>query len=159
MFLSVTLSTKVMSGLVPTCDSAHSWWFHGVAFMGDQATSTITRYPAQSHYPYTKLTSPCPIWVILSSRLGRDKYQFYKSLVWLNRESTGTLHFPHGEPALYLFSHWVRYNASKVVTSIPFYKSLLWCCEGLITGHPAWKADAPTRWSFSAVILDDCWPT
>ena len=28
--------------------------------LGDQATGTMTRYPAQSHYHDTEPTSPCP---------------------------------------------------------------------------------------------------
>ena len=40
----------------------------------------------QSHYPETELTSPCPIILMQSSRLGRNKYQFYKSLLWLDWE-------------------------------------------------------------------------
>ena len=32
-------------------------------------------------YPDIELTSPCPILLMLSARLGSDKYQFYKLLV------------------------------------------------------------------------------
>ena len=32
-------------------------------------------------------TSPCPILLMPSAWLGSDKYQFYKSLIWLDRES------------------------------------------------------------------------
>ena len=35
-------------------------------------------------------TSPCLILIMPSARLGRDKYQFYKSLVWLDREQQTT---------------------------------------------------------------------
>ena len=40
----------------------------------------MTRYPTQAHYPDTVLTSPCPILLMPSTRLGSDKYQFCKSL-------------------------------------------------------------------------------
>ena len=39
--------------------------------LGNQAT--------QSHYVETELTSPCPILLMLSSRLGSDKDQFDKA--------------------------------------------------------------------------------
>ena len=34
----------------------------------------------------TELTSPCLILLVLNARLGSDKHQFYKSLVWLDWE-------------------------------------------------------------------------
>ena len=59
-----------------------SWQLYSAIPLGDQAAGTMT----QSHYPDTKLTGLCPILIImLSVRLGRHKYQFYKSLVWLSR--------------------------------------------------------------------------
>ena len=48
---------------------------------GDQATGTMTGYPAESHYPDTELTSPCPILMIPSAQVGSDKYKFGKSFV------------------------------------------------------------------------------
>ena len=53
----------------------------------DQATGTMTWHPVKFHYPVIVLTSPCPIPLALSVRLCSDKYQLYKSLVWLNRDS------------------------------------------------------------------------
>ena len=41
-----------------------------------QATGTITCYPTQLHYPNTEWTSPCPILIMPSTRVGSDKYQF-----------------------------------------------------------------------------------
>ena len=35
------------------------------------------------HYPDTEPTSHCPILIMPCTWLGSDKYQFYKSLVWL----------------------------------------------------------------------------
>ena len=75
---------QVISGLLLTCDSVHSWWLHSVALLGNQAIGTMTRFPTQSHYPDTEVTSP--ILLILSARLESDKSQFYKSLVWLDQE-------------------------------------------------------------------------
>ena len=43
----------------------------------------------QSHYPYTVKISPCQILLMPSNktaRLASGKYQFYKSLVWLDHE-------------------------------------------------------------------------
>ena len=36
-------------------------------FRGNQATSTITWYPTQSHYPDTKPTSPCTVLIMPSA--------------------------------------------------------------------------------------------
>ena len=47
---------------------------------------TTTQHPTLSRYPDTELTSPCPNLLIPSARLGSDKHQFYKSLVWLDWE-------------------------------------------------------------------------
>ena len=77
-------SSKVISEPVLTCDSAHSWWLYSAGSREHQATSTMTWYPTQSPYPDIELTSPC-------ARLGRDKYQFFKSLVWLELYSCNCL--------------------------------------------------------------------
>ena len=47
----------------------------------------MTAYPTQSHYPDYVLTSPCPILALPSAGLRSDKYQFYKSSVWLGWNS------------------------------------------------------------------------
>ena len=66
---------KVISGWVPTCDSAHSWWLYSV----------MISY-SQSHYSNTQLISPCAILIMSRARLGNDKYELYKYLVWFERE-------------------------------------------------------------------------
>ena len=38
--------------------------------LGDQVAGTMTRYPTQAHYSDTVITSPCPILLMLSTRLG-----------------------------------------------------------------------------------------
>ena len=55
-----------------TCDSAHAWQLYNTASLELQAAGTMTCYPTQSYYP----TSPCPILIIPSARLGCEKYQF-----------------------------------------------------------------------------------
>ena len=62
----------VVSGQVTTCDSVHSWQWYSAAPLENQAAVTMTRHPIQSHYPDTVLTSPCPILVTQSARLGID---------------------------------------------------------------------------------------
>ena len=47
----------------------------------------MTPLPTQSHYPDTELIHCCPILVLMSTRLSRDKYKFCKSLVWLDWHS------------------------------------------------------------------------
>ena len=47
----------------------------------------VSRHHAtHSHYPDTEPTSLCPILLMPSDRLGSDKYEFDKSLVWLDQE-------------------------------------------------------------------------
>ena len=38
----ILATSKVISGRVPTCDSAHSWRIYSAAPLGDQVTSTMT---------------------------------------------------------------------------------------------------------------------
>ena len=92
MFLSLLLfyilaTYKVISGRLPTCDSAHSWWVCSGAPLENQAVSTMT-WPDLTwrdipHNPDTELSSPCPMLIMLNTWLGSNKYQFNKSLVWL----------------------------------------------------------------------------
>ena len=56
--------------------SAHSWRLYSAVSQEHQTTSTMTCYPTQSPYPDTEPTSPCPILIMTSIRLGSDKYQF-----------------------------------------------------------------------------------
>ena len=70
---TIKQTSKVISGQVLICDSVHSWP------LGEQAASTMTWYPTQSHYHDPE---PCPIIIVW---LGSDKYTF--SSHWFN--STG----------------------------------------------------------------------
>ena len=56
---------------VLTCDSAHSWRIYSAASLGHHDL-----HPTHSHYPVTDPISPCPILIMLSTRLGSNKYQF-----------------------------------------------------------------------------------
>ena len=44
-------TSKVVSGWVLTCDSAHSWSVYSAGPLCDEATSNMTLYRTQSHYP------------------------------------------------------------------------------------------------------------
>ena len=92
LLLYVLTTPKVISGQSSTCDSVHSWQLHSAARLGDETTGTMTQLPTQSHYPDTVITNPYPILIMLIARLGREKYQFYKSLVWLGWDSNSRLH-------------------------------------------------------------------
>ena len=49
-------------------------WLHSAAPLENQAISTMTQYPSQSHYADTD-----PTLIMSSARLGNNKDQFYKS--------------------------------------------------------------------------------
>ena len=80
----VLATSNVISGWILTCDSSHSWWLYSAAPLGQQTASTMTWNLFQSYYPDNEPTSPCPILIMPSTWLGSDKYQFCKSLVWLD---------------------------------------------------------------------------
>ena len=48
------------------------------ASLWNQAASTMTWYPTQSHYPDNEPTSPRHSLIILSTWLGREKYKFLR---------------------------------------------------------------------------------
>ena len=58
--------------------------FVSAAPLGNQAIYTMTQYLTQPHHPDIELTSPFPILVRLRTKLGSDKYQSFKCLIWLN---------------------------------------------------------------------------
>ena len=68
-------------------NNAYLWQPNSTAPLGNQVTGSMTPYPTQPHYPDTEPTSPSPNLLMLSARLGSEKYQFYNSLVWLDREA------------------------------------------------------------------------
>ena len=65
----VRATSKVISGCVPTCHSAHSWKLYNAASLGQQTAGPMICYPTQPHYPDTEPTSPCPIQIMLSGRV------------------------------------------------------------------------------------------
>ena len=68
----------------------------------------MTWYPAQSQTPDTEPTSPCPILIMPSTWLGRNKDQFEKSLVWLDHGFEILISCMHAIPMLYRFRHRAR---------------------------------------------------
>ena len=80
----ILTTSKDISGRVPSCDSMHSSSLYCAASLRDQAISTMTWHPTQSHYPDTEPSSPCHILIMRSAWLGSDKFKFVKSLVWLD---------------------------------------------------------------------------
>ena len=58
--------------------------FYSAAPLGYRTTSTVIGYPTESHYSDTELTTLCLILIMPITWLGSDKYQLYKSLVWLD---------------------------------------------------------------------------
>ena len=84
LLLCIIATSNVITEWVQTCDYAHSWELYSAASLGNQADSTMAWYPTQSHYPDTELASPLPLLIMPSTLLGGSgKYQFDKSLVWL----------------------------------------------------------------------------
>ena len=93
----VLAPSKSKSGRLPTYDNVHACWPFSAASLRKiisshvirvmPPTGAMTRIPTESQYPDTELSSPCSILTMGSARLGRAKYQFYKSLVWLGWDS------------------------------------------------------------------------
>ena len=72
----VLATSNVISGWIPTCDSAHSRRLYSAVPLGRPAVSTMTCYSTQSHYPETNPTSPYPILIMPSAWLEINKYNF-----------------------------------------------------------------------------------
>ena len=71
--LYVLTTSKAISWSIPTCDNAHSSRLYTVAWLGDQASGSITQFPTQSHDPDAELTNPHPILVMQSAMLDSNK--------------------------------------------------------------------------------------
>ena len=70
---------------------------HGdIIALEHQASGTMTCYLTQSHYPDTEPTIPCPILIILSIRLGSDKYTFLS--YWFDSTRARKLQGPDSNP-------------------------------------------------------------
>ena len=94
---------KIISGWVPTCDGVHTWRLYSATQLRDQTADTMTRYPTQSHYPDNVLTSPCPILLMQSARLGIN----FMSLVWLGWDQTITsMGYRYSKVCWFLTKDW-----------------------------------------------------
>ena len=137
----ILATSKVISGWVPTCDSGHSWWLHSAAPLRNQAVSTMTWYPTQSHYPDTEPTHPCTIIMMMCTWLGSDKYQFHKSLVW--PDHAGSLK----RNAFELQSDQVTWFWN--VVTLPSYKTTV---DGIMVSYLGfivllyWNTTQPAQW-------------
>ena len=89
----VPATYKVILRLVLTCDNEHPPVVYSAAPLGNLCTSTITQYLTQSHYPDTKITIPCSIRIISSSRLGSDMYILVFESHWF--DSAGIVQIPN----------------------------------------------------------------
>ena len=84
--LYVRATCKVISGQVPTCDSAHSLWLYSAASLGHQATSTMTCFPTQSlswHWGNQSLPYSNNAECMARNR----QVSFLKFLIWLDQVS------------------------------------------------------------------------
>ena len=92
----ILATSKVISGSVPTCDIAQSWWLYNAGPLGIQAACTMY----VSHIILT-LSQPVLVLLMLSARLGSDTFIYHCF------DSTGNqaLHLLYMKPLLYLFGH------------------------------------------------------
>ena len=60
--------------------TALSWQLNSDIPLDDQATSTMTWYHSQPHYPATDPTSFCPIVIMPNTWLGSNKSHFFKAI-------------------------------------------------------------------------------
>ena len=74
----ILATSKVISGWVLTVVAVHTHGDLVTAPLGDQATSTMTWYLTQSHYPDIVPTSACPILLIMSAWLEGDMHWFLR---------------------------------------------------------------------------------
>ena len=105
----VLATSKVISGRLPTYDSAHSWRLYSVAPLENQASSTMTWYPTQSYYPDTK----CFPYSNNAKCLARKWHvSILKLLVWFNqgsnRRASDSTISQNGRRTLYSFGSWCQ---------------------------------------------------
>ena len=111
--LYVLATSKVISGWVLTCDSAHSWWLYSAAPLGDWIICTMSEYPIWSDYlaslfPYLN-NAECPA--------RKRQVSIIKSLVWLAYLSTIII-YQRGRRLLNSFGHpvWSVWEAVRHCT-------------------------------------------
>ena len=86
-------TSKVIEGRLQTCDW---WWLCSAALWGDPAIGIMTAIAHSITLSWYWKTRSFPILTMSRARLCSDKYQFWKSLVWLGL--VWTLHLPDGRP-------------------------------------------------------------
>ena len=117
------------------------WQCALMATLGKEVISTMTCYLTKSHYPDTESTSPCPILIMLSTWLGRDKYQFishcFDSTIGSNPRSptreTSALQIWPPRPVTKPNTTMINKNRRRTLNSF---------------GHPVWSyPDITVSWS------------
>ena len=85
LLIYILATSNVISGRAPTCESVTSWWIYRAAPLEKIRPPEPWLDISFSHI-ITESVSPCPFLIMPSSWLGREKYQFCKSLLSLNQE-------------------------------------------------------------------------
>ena len=118
LFFYILATSKVITEWASTCNSVHSWWLHSAASLADQVT-TMAWYLTQSHYPVSRLTSPCSIQQNSECPARKWQVSIWKSLVWLDRganpRDSNSLISQSGRRILYSFGHpiWSKSNYER----------------------------------------------
>ena len=106
--LYVQATSKVISGWVPTCNNAHSWWLYSTVPLGNQTINTMTLYQTELHYPDTDTTSPCPILLLLNTWLEATCINSLSH--WLDATRVQSHNLQHMTPVLYQFGHLASFS-------------------------------------------------
>ena len=99
----VLAKSKVISGRVPTCHSAHSSQLYSAAPLGNKATSPMIWYPTQSHYP--ELANQPFSYPNNAKHLARKWQVSIFISHWFDSTRVRIHDLPHARPALYRFGH------------------------------------------------------
>ena len=96
MLFNILVTTKIISGWVPTDDSAQPWLPYSAGPLSNPAISRCcpTGKPGSQHHDlitqsvtlswHWAILTPCPTLITPSTWLWSDKYQFHKPLIWLD---------------------------------------------------------------------------
>ena len=89
-FRIVTVMETLYHSVILTHSLIHSFTHSvtqsiSVVSLDNQATSNMTSFPTQSHYPDIELTSPCHVLGMLNTRLASNKCQFQNQLAWFGQ--------------------------------------------------------------------------
>ena len=133
LLFSVLATSEVISGWIPSCDSAHSWWLYSAASLGHQATGTMTCYLTLSWH-WANQSLPYPNNAKHYAKKGQV------SLVWLDQGSnlkgpdskprdSDSWIFQHERRTVYSFGHTVCvYYMDIYVILIGVIEPMLFCC-------------------------------